>query len=231
LPRGRAVEAGERDPQSCLGLLPRRSTVPGRGRAGDGPPASQRSRGRVRLPCASAVAVDVLRPQEAAEVGPSAPRRGADVQGPWKDVDQVERTIFQWITWCATTNVSTSHPTTYRPPSTNASSGRARNKHPSPPETRSPDSTKLWAAHKGAPTASRLRGSCSVRQGLVTLGPGGVLDARRGPLRRLCVTGPVLLGRSRCVAGRVRISRRARDRPAWGWPRRQSPAPARVLCP
>jgi hypothetical protein len=22
-----------------------------------------------------------------------------EMQGPWRDVDQVERTIFQWITW------------------------------------------------------------------------------------------------------------------------------------
>ncbi|WP_329171338.1 integrase core domain-containing protein [Streptomyces sp. NBC_01477] len=22
-----------------------------------------------------------------------------EMQGPWKDIDQVERTIFQWITW------------------------------------------------------------------------------------------------------------------------------------
>ncbi|MGQ4513137.1 integrase core domain-containing protein [Streptomyces sp. DW26H14] len=22
-----------------------------------------------------------------------------EMQGPWKDVDQVERAIFQWITW------------------------------------------------------------------------------------------------------------------------------------
>ncbi|XQE84993.1 IS3 family transposase [Streptomyces microflavus] len=65
--------------------MPRRSTVPGRGRAGDRPPASQRSRGRSRLPGAGAVAVDVLRPQEAAEVRPPAPRRtahAADRRGP-----------------------------------------------------------------------------------------------------------------------------------------------------
>lgn len=44
-------------------FLPRRSTVPGRGRAGDRPPA-RRLRGRSRLPGAGAVAVDGLRDEE-----------------------------------------------------------------------------------------------------------------------------------------------------------------------
>jgi transposase len=66
-------------------FLPRRSTVPGRGRAGERPPAPEGSRGRSRLPGAPAVAVDVLRTQEAAEVRPTASRRdahAADRRGP-----------------------------------------------------------------------------------------------------------------------------------------------------
>ncbi|MGW6263430.1 hypothetical protein [Streptomyces sp. NPDC055085] len=66
-----------------------------------------------------------------------------EMQGPWRDVDQVERAIFQWVMWY---NKATPLSITYRPPSTNGISGRAWNKTHSPPEPRSSDTTKLSTA-------------------------------------------------------------------------------------
>ncbi|WP_434100988.1 integrase core domain-containing protein [Streptomyces microflavus] len=71
------------------------------------------------------------------------------MQGPWKDVDQVERAIFQWITWY---NEEWLHSALdYVPPaSTREPSGEARSRPRSPPEPRPADSTKLGAAqHEG----------------------------------------------------------------------------------
>jgi hypothetical protein len=53
-----------------------------------------------------------------------------------------------------TKKASTPRSTTYRPPSTNATSGEAGNAPRSPPETRSPDSRKLGAAQSCSSTAS-----------------------------------------------------------------------------
>ncbi|MGC9443001.1 integrase core domain-containing protein [Streptomyces sp. WG5] len=69
-----------------------------------------------------------------------------EMRGPWKDVDQVEWAIFQWITWY---NEERLHSTLdYVPPAEyEEPSGGARSRPRSPPETKSPDSTKLSTAH------------------------------------------------------------------------------------
>ena len=46
-----------------------------------------------------------------------------DIQGPRTRFDQVERAIFQWVTWY---NEERLHSTTCHPPSTNATTGEAR---------------------------------------------------------------------------------------------------------
>ncbi|GAA2329769.1 hypothetical protein SVIO_026130 [Streptomyces violaceusniger] len=68
-----------------------------------------------------------------------------EMQGPWRDVDQVERAIFQWVAWY-NEELLHSASTTYRPPSMNATGGDNRKSPRSPPETRSPDSTRLGTA-------------------------------------------------------------------------------------
>ncbi|GHJ32363.1 hypothetical protein TPA0910_67960 [Streptomyces hygroscopicus subsp. sporocinereus] len=59
--------------KAASALLPRSSTVPGRGRPGDRQPEGRRLRGRARMPGAQLVRVRLLRPQEAAEVSAPAP--------------------------------------------------------------------------------------------------------------------------------------------------------------
>ncbi|MFE1957782.1 transposase [Streptomyces sp. NPDC059479] len=67
-----------------------------------------------------------------------------EMQGPWTGFDQVERAISNGSPG-TTKNACTPPSTTYRPPSTNATSGETRSTPGSPPGTRPPDSTKLGA--------------------------------------------------------------------------------------
>jgi transposase InsO family protein len=89
-----------------------------------------------------------------------------EMQGPWKDVDQVERAIFQWVTWCNEERLHSA--LDYVPPAEYEQSagdaartvGGARSTSRSPPETRSPGSTKLGAAQVRSNRSSRTGRPC-----------------------------------------------------------------------
>ncbi|WP_372447179.1 integrase core domain-containing protein [Streptomyces flavofungini] len=70
-----------------------------------------------------------------------------EMQGPWRDCEQVERAIFQWVTWYDEERLHSA--LDYVPPAEYEHDfWRARSKPRSPPEPSRSDSTKVGAAHR-----------------------------------------------------------------------------------